>query len=124
ADAMGLENGNRRGAVIASIEPDSPAEEAGLEVGDVVVATDGRPLRNATDLRNRIGMLSVGDELVLSVLRGDESLELTARIGERLERTAGWIENTALAGLSFREVTGPGGRQALEIDAVTPGSLA
>ncbi|WP_241232859.1 DegQ family serine endoprotease [Paracoccus haematequi] len=123
-DAMGLENGNRRGVVIASIEPDSPAEEAGLEVGDVVIATDGRPLRNAADLRNRIGMLSVGDELVLSVLRGDESLDLTARIGEQPERTADWIENTALAGLSFREVAGPGGRQALEIDAVAPGSLA
>jgi len=58
AEALGL--GDLRGAVIANVEPGSPAERAGLQVGDVVTAVDGRAVLGSADLRNRIGLTPAG----------------------------------------------------------------
>jgi serine protease DegQ len=74
AQALGLDV--RRGALISNVAPSSAAERAGLAHGDVVLAVDGRPLRGAAQMRNRIGLVPLGDEAVLSVLRGDRMLKL------------------------------------------------
>jgi serine protease Do len=42
------------GAVIAEVSPGSPAEQGGIQKGDIVVAADGTPVRNAARLRNRV----------------------------------------------------------------------
>jgi serine protease DegQ len=55
------------GAIVTSVEPDSPAMAAGLKSGDVVLAIDGQPVAGSTDLRNRIGLTPVGTEIVLTV---------------------------------------------------------
>ena len=69
------------GALITKVLPGSPAAEAGIKPGDVVVGLDGRPVRGAGDLRNRIGMMAVGTDVALDVVRGREHLSLAARIG-------------------------------------------
>lgn len=61
--AEALKLGELRGAVIVSIEPGSPAQRAGLQVGDVVTAIGGRAVQGATDLRNRIGLTPVGSTI-------------------------------------------------------------
>jgi Do/DeqQ family serine protease len=62
----------RRGAVISSVEPDSAAARAGLLPGDVVTAVDGKSIGGAADLRNRIGLLRVGTQVELTVVRDGE----------------------------------------------------
>lgn len=67
------------GALIAKIERGSPADSGGLRSGDVVVAVDGRPIRSATDFRNRIGLLRVGTPVQLTVVRGGGQKSVTVR---------------------------------------------
>lgn len=68
ADAFRLDP-RKGGAVIARVAAASPAERAGLRSGDVIVAIDGRRIRNAADLRNTIGLLQIGQTIQLEVLR-------------------------------------------------------
>jgi serine protease DegQ len=70
-----------RGAVVTRVEPDSPAEKAGLSAGDVVVAADSIEVTSSADLRNRIGLIRVGDEVVLTVLRDGAPRKVKVRIG-------------------------------------------
>src|SRR6266478_3151055 len=58
-----------QGAVIARVEPGSAAERAGLRTNDLVVAVNGAPMRSGTELRNRVGLSRIGDEVQLTVDR-------------------------------------------------------
>jgi S1-C subfamily serine protease len=62
----------RRGAVILDVLKGGPAERAGLQSNDVVVAINDNPVRNNDDLFLQIGSLTVGSEVFLSVRRGAE----------------------------------------------------
>ena len=72
----------RRGAVVTQIEPDSAADRAGLKVGDIVTEVNGKPVRDAATLRNSIGLLRVGQEVKLEVLREGKSKSLLAKVEE------------------------------------------
>lgn len=74
--AQALNLGEQRGAVVAQILPDSPADKAGVRVGDVITAIDGKPIATATDLANAEGLLPIGRALALSVLRDGKSRRL------------------------------------------------
>jgi serine protease Do/serine protease DegQ len=73
-----------RGAVIADVAPGSSAERSGLARGDVIVAVDGASIRDAGHLRNRIGLLRLGERVDLTVIREGERLSVTARTGPRV----------------------------------------
>jgi len=83
AEAMGIDASG--GALIAQVLPKSPAARAGLEAGDVIVAMNGEPIRNATDLRNRIGMSEIGKSVLLNVRRKNEKLAVTVTLAARSE---------------------------------------
>jgi Do/DeqQ family serine protease len=68
------------GAVVASVEPGSPAAKAGLKSGDVIVAADHHAMQNASALRNYIGLLRVGTTVDLTVLRGGERMDVSAKV--------------------------------------------
>jgi S1-C subfamily serine protease len=68
------------GAVIAGVESGSPAAEAGLKSGDVVIAVDKHPVRNASGLRNYVGLLRVGTTVELTVLRGGRRMDVSAKV--------------------------------------------
>jgi serine protease Do/serine protease DegQ len=72
----------RRGAVVTQIETDSAADRAGLRVGDIVTEINGKPVRDAATLRNSIGLLRVGQEVKLTVLREGKSKNLLAKVEE------------------------------------------
>lgn len=50
------------GAIVNAVEAGSPAEKAGIKVGDVIVQVDGQPVTGVANLRNRIGLMRVGDK--------------------------------------------------------------
>lgn len=79
------------GAFVAQVERGSPAERAGLRPGDVVTSLDGRPIHSSSELRNRVGLVPVGEELELGVVREGRALKLRARVGElfRVTRVTG-----------------------------------
>jgi Do/DeqQ family serine protease len=103
AAAFGLKTA--QGAVLVNIVPGSPAEKAGLKPGDVVTAANGRPVRDASDLRNRVGLLRVGDKMSLDVLRDGRRLTVSSVIaGRTATQSAGGIKNERLAGVSLGEI--------------------
>ncbi|MCL4799693.1 MAG: Do family serine endopeptidase [Burkholderiales bacterium] len=75
------------GAVVAQIERGSAAERAGLRPRDVVTAIDGRRIRTSSELRNRVGLIPVGEEIELEVLREGRPLRIRARVGELYQVT-------------------------------------
>jgi serine protease Do/serine protease DegQ len=68
------------GAVIASVQPGSPAEKGGLRERDIVVAMNGRPIRNPAELRARLGLTPVGDEVDFRIQRGNETRNARLKI--------------------------------------------
>ncbi len=86
--AQSLAADSAEGAVVVKVEPGSPAEKAGLKPRDVVTKVNGKPVRGSADLRNRLGLVPVGEEVALRVQRGARPLELQLRIGELYTATA------------------------------------
>jgi serine protease Do/serine protease DegQ len=71
-----------RGAVVVKVIPGSPADKAGLRVGDVVINVNQRQVRTAGDLHNYIGLLRVGTHVRLTVMRKGQQHMIDARIAK------------------------------------------
>ncbi len=70
------------GALVAQVMPDSPAERAGIRVGDVVLTFDGQPVESSAALPPMVGATPVGKEVPVEVLREGRRLTLQVRVGE------------------------------------------
>ncbi|MGD8926076.1 MAG: DegQ family serine endoprotease [Thioalkalispiraceae bacterium] len=81
AQAFNLKD-SKGGAVVTQVLPDSSAEHAGLKTGDVVTDINGKAIKDATDVRNIIGLLRIGDKVHLKVLRNGEVKDLVAVVKE------------------------------------------
>ncbi|MGO9801863.1 MAG: Do family serine endopeptidase [Steroidobacteraceae bacterium] len=68
------------GALVSRVVEGSPAEKAGVRVGDVITAVNGQPVKSNSDLRNAIGLLQVGDRVDIGLVREGRPLQLTAVI--------------------------------------------
>jgi serine protease Do/serine protease DegQ len=68
------------GAAVANVQSGSPAEKAGLRERDIIVAMNGRPIHSAAELRARLGLTPIGEQVELRVQRGGEARTLHARI--------------------------------------------
>lgn len=71
-----------RGIVITGVVPSSPADKAGLQVFDMIVAVQGEHVDTIGDVRKRLVGRRPGDELQVTVLRGSELLEVPIRLEE------------------------------------------
>ncbi len=57
------------GVLIAQVNEDTPAQKAGLKDGDIILAVDGKPIKNPSMLRNTISLSDVGHDAKLDILR-------------------------------------------------------
>jgi S1-C subfamily serine protease len=73
----------RAGSVISTITPGSAAADAGLQLGDIVVAVDGDPIGDFTDLAAVIRNYAVGDVVELEVIRNGATVIVSAELGSR-----------------------------------------
>lgn len=83
ARSLGLPS--TEGAIISTVESKSPAEQAGLKPGDVITAVNGRPVRRSIDLRNKIGMMPIGEMVNLTILRDGKTRTTKIKIAKPLE---------------------------------------
>ena len=110
AETMGLERNH--GVVIDEVTPGGAADKAGVKVDDVVLAIDGQPMRNFTELRDRIGRTAPGTEVELLVLRDGKEKRIKVELELRTEEAlaSGRSRDDAEAeqevlGLKVRELT-------------------
>ncbi|GAB6067477.1 DegQ family serine endoprotease [Methylothermus subterraneus] len=75
------------GALIAQVLPNSPAAQAGLQVGDVIVEYDGQPIETSAMLPPLVGVTPVSKSVPIKVLREGRTLPLLVKIGELPEKT-------------------------------------
>ena len=80
AQSLGLES--ETGALVASVVPGSPAEKAGIEAGDVIVAVDGDDIAQVKELTRKIAGMSPNARAEFEVLRNGERKKLDVRIGK------------------------------------------
>ncbi len=80
--AQQLNLADARGALIAATLANSPAEQAGLQGGDVILSFNGRPIRDGKDLRNRVAEAQVGTPVKCKILRAGQPLELNVLMEE------------------------------------------
>ena len=118
----------REGAVLAQVQPGSPAANAGLREGDVVLAVGNRPVRGGADLRNRLGLVPVGESLDLRVARGAEERVVRVRIAEvEAGGIAGAETVPQLAGAALanaERAAGANKEPVIYVSRVEPGSTA
>ena len=70
----------RAGALIIEVQESSPAHKAGLEVGDLIIRVDRRPILNMQALRADIQLRLPGDEVTLEYIRGEKISEAVVRL--------------------------------------------
>ncbi len=106
AKAFGIRNTNRYiGAVITQVDKNSAADKAGLKAGDIVVKFNGKPVRNASSLRNRVGLLRVGERVELVILREGKQRTLTAKIEGEQNISQLKATHPRLKGATFSNIT-------------------
>jgi serine protease Do len=68
------------GLVVRAVDDDSPAAEAGIQAGDVIVEVDRQPVRSAGDMRRRLEEHAKGTPVLMLVRRGEASLFVTINV--------------------------------------------
>ena len=130
AKSFGLEK--NRGALVAEVITASPAEKAGIEQGDIILALNGREIAESKELSRMMAATPVGDAVTLSVLRNGKTITCRVSAGEMEEKDVAMQDAPRESlGLTVQDIT-PDIAQELGMDkaggvvvaAVEPGSPA
>ena len=121
AQSLGLDN--NRGALISEVVEGGSADKAGIKAGDVITTINGRNIANASELRNSIGVLRIGEKVEIGLLREGKPRRVTAVIGERsgTDADAAAQIHPAFEGAAFTNADAGGG---VLVQSVTAGSPA
>lgn len=108
-------------ALVAQVTENSPAYKAGLQVGDLVLQFNGKPVIGGIELRNLVGLLRIGDKISFTIVRDGETRTLTGILEDFADpaksRTAKADGIPALQGVEF-DIAGSIGRNNSVISQV------
>ena len=129
--AESLNVGEPRGALVAQVLPDTPAQEGGIKAGDVIVEFDGIPIEEIGNLPMIVARTPVGKDVGVKVLRDGGERTLTVRIGKLAEKSVAVAEQGSDLGLTVREINPATAKKlslkqerGVVVTAVKPGSPA
>jgi serine protease Do len=79
AESFGLDK--NVGVLVTEVEPESPADKAGLKQGDVILKMNGKEVRSNESLRNTISLMAPGTKIKLMIFRDGKEKEVTVEVG-------------------------------------------
>ena len=122
--AEALSSSVTSGALITRVEPGSAAEDAGLEVDDIIVGVNEKKIAGAAELRNTIGLMRSGDEVEIEYYRDNDKRSTSTALGQqRAMASVGAEIHPGLVGAQFAEAS-VARDDGVEVTAVEPGSPA
>jgi S1-C subfamily serine protease len=78
-----LQRKEKTGAIVLEVEPQSPAQNAGLVIGDILLSLGGQPIARFEDVQSQLASEHIGKSLPAKILRGGAMQELSVAIAER-----------------------------------------
>ncbi len=128
----------RQGALITSVEEGSPADKGGIQVEDVIVEYNGRPVKGELDFRDMVARTEPGTTVPVKVIRNGREVTLRVKVGEapdqeqRQQGTQQEREGGRKLGITIERLTPelaerlrlPRNSQGVVITEVVPGSAA
>ncbi len=81
ATSFGLSS--KRGALVASVIPGTPAEKSGIQSGDIILDFNGKPIKNIMELENDVSNAKVGEIITLTIWRDKKEISIPIKIEER-----------------------------------------
>jgi serine protease Do len=100
-----------KGALVGSVEPDSPGAKAGLQRGDVITELNGESVTGPNDLRLKVASMAPGTTVHLKVLHNGETRDVTLTLGEAPsgkgagKNAEGPAENSPMSGVQVDNLT-------------------
>lgn len=127
AEALSLKE--MRGVLINQVSPDSPAQQAGIRAGDVLLNFDGQALDDIGHYRNRVALAQPDRTVRLELLRDGRPFTVQVRVGRLDETAAARAEAIQALGIAVRSLSVEEGRRlrpdaGVVVSSVEPGSLA
>jgi len=130
AESLGMDKG--RGALVANVSKDGPAEKAGVKVGDVITEFDGKEIKDSGDLPIVVARTPVDRRVPMKVLRDKKELQLTVTVGElKDEEVVASAPEKGELGMTVQKLTpqiaeslGLEKAEGVVVAAVDPGSAA
>ena len=130
AESLGMDKG--RGALVANVSKDGPAEKAGVKVGDVIIEFDGKEIRDSGDLPIIVARTPVDRKVRMKVLRDKKEMQLTVSVGElKDEEVVASAPEKGELGMTVQKLTpqiaeslGLEKAEGVVVSAVDPGSVA
>ena len=81
--AQSLKIGEPRGTLISEVFSGTPADQAGMKTGDVLIAVDGKPVTDSTGMLTLISAIAPGASATLKVIRAQKTIDLKVTVGKR-----------------------------------------
>lgn len=114
AESFGLKR--PRGALVAQVSKDSPAEKAGIKAGDVIVSFDGKKIPTSSDLPHVVGLIAPGTTVPVEIIRDKKSRNIKVKVG-------GLDANDSYSLAKNTQDSRSGGRLGIVVEAVPEDAL-
>ncbi|KJY82213.1 serine endoprotease DegQ [Vibrio galatheae] len=123
AEALGYESS--KGAFVSQVVPDSAADKAGLEAGDVIVSVNGKEINSFSELRAKVATLGAGKKITLGVIRDGKQSSYDVTLGEQtnIKTTADKLHD-GLSGSQLTNTNASDKVQGVKVSDVEEGSNA
>ncbi|WP_100656047.1 DegQ family serine endoprotease [Alteromonas flava] len=122
--AEAMESKVNKGAFVNEVTPDSAAEKAGLQPGDIIIALNGRSLHSFEELRAKVASLGAGTEIDLTIVRQGEEMTKQVVLGDAGATVASAKDiHPALEGATLangQDNSGNRGIEVSELEARSP----
>ena len=130
--AEGLKLQKTEGVLITRVVAESPADQAGLKQGDVILEINGKTVRSPTSIRNEIGLAKPGTKVDMKINRDGKMRNIPVTLGSQMTTTASVSALAQNIGLEVEELTAsqaqqlgyPSDTEGVLITAVKPGSIS